>query len=356
MKAVLSYLEIELLAGNTVGSVAAFAVTLMAGLVLSKLVTLLFRGRLKDWAQKTATKFDDQVLLMLERPLSLFLLGVGARTSIEFLHLPGTLDQLLGNTLTVVLTVFIAWGITRVQDAVRIVWIDPRVLASETKLDDQLVPIADRSLKAVIWSLAILIAFSNLGYDILSLLTGLGIGGLAVAMAAQATLSNLLGSVTIFADQPFQVDDYIEVSGYRGVVTDVGLRASRLRTLEGYIVNIPNSAVVDQPVVNHTIDGSWRHDLTIGLTYDTTHEQLTNGMRILEQILEDDPRVADYVVRFMDFGDSALEISVAYFVPDGDIGVFLDTRSEVNLAIKRAFDEAGLSFAFPSLSVYLEKT
>lgn len=356
MKAFLSYFEIELLAGNTVGSVAGFAITLMAAMVLSKLVTLLFRGRLKDWASKTSTQFDDQVLLMLERPLSLFLLGVGARTSIEFLHLPEALDKLLGNTLTVVLTVFVAWGITRVQDAVRIVFIDPRVLASETKLDDQLVPIADRSLKVVVWSLAILIAFSNLGYDILSLLTGLGIGGLAVAMAAQATLSNLLGSVTIFADQPFQVDDYIEVSGHRGVVTDVGLRASRLRTLEGYVVNIPNSAVVDQPVINHTIDGSWRHDLTLGLVYDTSYEQLENGMEMLEQILEEHPRVADYVVRFTDFGASALEISVAFFVPDGDIGVFLDTRSEVNLAIKRAFDEAGLSFAFPSMSVYLEKT
>lgn len=356
MKTVITYLEMELLAGNTVGSLIAFAVTLMAGFILSKLVTLLFRGRLQEWAQRTATPFDDTVLLMLERPLALFLLGVGARTSIAFLALPESMDRLLSNVLTVVLTVFVAWGITRVLDAIRIVFIDPRVLASETKLDDQLVPIADRSLKVVIWSLAILIAFSNLGYDILSLLTGLGIGGLAVAMAAQATLSNLLGSVTIFADQPFQVDDYIEVSGFRGVVTEVGLRASRLRTVEGYIVNIPNASVVDQPVVNHTIDGRWRHDLKLGLVYDTDHEQLTRAMELLEQILEEHDGVEDYVVRFTDFGDSALEISVAFFVPDGDIAVFLDTRSQVNLDIKRAFDEAGLSFAFPSMSVYLEKS
>ncbi len=258
--------------------------------------------------------------------------------------------------LTVILTVFIAWGLTRVLDAIRIVFIDPRVAASETKLDDQLVPIADRSIKVVVWSLAILIAFSNLGYDILSLLTGLGIGGLAVAMAAQATLSNLLGSVTIFADQPFQADDYIEVSGYQGVVTDVGLRASRLRTVEGYVVNIPNAAVVDQPVINHTIDKRWRHDLKLGLVYDTTHDELCNAMVLLEAILEEHPRVEEHVVRFTEFGDSALISSVAFFVPDGDMSNFLDTKSEVNLAIKREFDEAGLSMAFPSMSVYLERS
>ncbi len=95
MEQLSEYLHIELLGGNTVGNVAAFAFTLLCGLVLSKLVTLLFRGRLRDWANKTKTKFDDQVLLMLERPLSLFLLGVGARASIEFLRLSEVLDKLL---------------------------------------------------------------------------------------------------------------------------------------------------------------------------------------------------------------------------------------------------------------------
>jgi small-conductance mechanosensitive channel len=104
------------------------------------------------------------------------------------LHLPPTLRELVGNVLTVVTTMFLAWGVTRGVDALRKVLIDPRVAASASKLDDQLVPMADKAVKAVIWSMALLIAFSNLGYDILSLLTGLGIGGLAVAMAAQATL------------------------------------------------------------------------------------------------------------------------------------------------------------------------
>lgn len=346
----------ELGAGNTVGNLVGFGLTLFLGLALAKIVNVLFHGRFREWASRTKTDFDDALLDALERPLNLFLIGVAARASIEFLKLPEVLDRLSGNVLTVVLTVFVAWGITRVLDAVRIVFIDPIVEASETKLDDQLVPIADRTLKVVIWSLAILIAFSNLGYDILSLLTGLGIGGLAVALAAQATLSNLLGAVTIFADQPFQVGDLITLGDHTGVVTDVGLRASRLQTFQGYTVTVPNAAVVDSPVVNRTIAKKWRHDLTLGLVYDTSIDQLERAMAILTEILVEHPHVEpNFAVRFMAFGDSALEIGVAYFVTDHTVGRFLDTQSQVNLAIKRRFDEAGLSFAFPSVSVYMEK-
>ncbi|MEZ4322995.1 MAG: mechanosensitive ion channel family protein [Myxococcota bacterium] len=346
----------DLGAGNTVANLFGFGTTLFVGLAIAKVVNLLFHGRFREWANRTKTDFDDALLDALERPLNLFLIGVAARASIEFLVLPEVLERLSGNVLTVILTVFVAWGITRVQDAVRIVFIDPRVEASETKLDDQLVPIADRTLKVVIWSLAILIAFSNLGYDILSLLTGLGIGGLAVALAAQATLSNLLGAVTIFADQPFQVGDLITLQGHTGVVTDVGLRASRMQTFEGYTVTVPNAAVVGEPVINRTIAKRWRHDMKLGLVYQTTSEQLAEAMRILTEILTEHPHVEPgFAVRFMSFGDSALELTVAYFVTDRAVGRFLDTQSEVNLEIKRRFDAAGLSFAYPSVSVYMEK-
>jgi len=346
--------HLDLVAGNTIGNIAGFGITLLVGFLLAKVVNILFHGRFRDWASRTNTDFDDVLLDLIERPLNLFLMGIAARASIEFLTLPEVLDRLAGNVLTVVLTVFIAWGISRTLDAVRTVFIDPRVAASETKLDDQLVPIADRTIKVVIWSMAILIAFSNLGYDILSLLTGLGIGGLAVALAAQATLSNLLGAVTIFADQPFQVGHLITLGDHTGVVTAVGLRASRIKTFDGYTVTIPNSAVVDEAVVNRTIDNRWRHDLTIGLEYSTSYDQLQAAIGILGEILEAHPHVnTGFAVRFMNFADSALELKVAYFVTDETVGRFLDTQSEVNLEIKRRFDEAGLSMAFPSVSVYM---
>lgn len=346
----------ELAFGNTASNLVGFWISLFAGLIAAKLSQILFHGRLRVWAGRTASEIDDALLDALERPLNLFLTALGARVAVEFLVLPEVLDHLLDNVLTVILTVFIAWGLTRVMDAVRIVFIDPRVAASETKLDDQLVPIADKTLKVMVWSMAILIAFSNLGYDILSLLTGLGIGGLAVAMAAQATLSNLLGSVTIFADQPFQVDDLITVDGHTGVVTEVGLRAVRIRTFEGHTVAIPNASVVGHAVVNRTIGKRWRHQQTLGLTYGTTSEQLEDAMRILREILDAHPAVApDHVVRFLAFGDSSLDLTLAWFTEPG-AGAFLDTRSELNREIKRRFDEAGLEFAFPSVSVYVEKS
>ena len=191
MQQFLTWIHRDLVGGNTVGNAVAFGLTIFVGLVLAKAVNVLFTGVFTRWAQKTKNTFDDALIEALERPLRLFVLGAFARLSVECLVLPHVIERLLANVIAVVITVFVAWGLTRVLDAVRVVFVQPHVEASETKLDDQLLPIADRSLKAVIWSLAILIAFSNLGYDILSLLTGLGIGGLAVAMAAQATDGSL---------------------------------------------------------------------------------------------------------------------------------------------------------------------
>ncbi len=341
----------SLVAGNEVRHVVLFTAVLLTGFIVSKLLHLFANNQLKRWTERSNNGFDDELLEALGTPLYYLALGLTVRTAFEFLVLPEFVGTLSTNAITVVITVFIAWGITRVMDAVRVVFVMPFVEASETKLDDQLVPIADRTLKAVVWCLAILIVFGNLGYDILSLLTGLGIGGLAVAMAAQATLSNLLGSVTIFADQPFQVDDLITVSDHQGVVTDVGLRAVRVKTFEGYTVTIPNASVVSQPVVNHTVDGQWRHAETIGLTYDTGIDGIEQAIALLRGILDDHPSIHEAVVRFTAFADSALELTFIYFVDHGSLATFLDIQSDVNLAIKRQFDEAGLDMAFPTITL-----
>lgn len=349
--------NLELAAGNSLGGVVLFGLGVFGTMLAARAVQALLNGRVRRWVARTDTTLDDALLDAFDRPLNLLLLAIGVRWSSHALHLPPTLRELVGNVLTVVTTMFLAWGVTRGVDALRKVLIDPRVAASASKLDDQLVPMADKAVKAVIWSMALLIAFSNLGYDILSLLTGLGIGGLAVAMAAQATLSNLLGSVTIFADQPFGVDDLITVGEHTGVVTEVGLRAVRIRTFEGFVVTIPNATVVNHALVNRTIGGRWRHQATLGLVYGTTSEQLELAIRVLREVFDAHPRIEpDHVVRFLAFGDSSLQLTYAFHAQAGPAGAWLDVISEVNLAIKRRFDEAGLQMAFPTMSVHLERS
>jgi len=346
--------NLEIVAGNSLGNVLSFAAALFTTMVVARLVHTLIHSRLRTWAARTSNDLDDALIEALERPINLLILGFGSRAAVACLVLPDGLEQIVEHVLTVVVTVFIAWGVTRIVDALRTVFIDPRVAASESKLDDQVVPIADKTIKVVIWSMAVLISFSNLGYDIVSLLTGLGIGGLAIAMAAQATLSNLLGSFTIFADQPFQVDDWITVDGHSGVVTEVGLRAVRLLTFEGRIVTLPNNSVVSTAVINPSVDRRWRQDGVLTLTYDSSHDDVKRALAILGEIFDAHPDLgSDHSARFRAFGDSALEISFAYWLQAGRPRRWLDIRSEINLEIKRRFDEAGLSFAFPTMSLHV---
>ncbi len=350
------FLTANLILGNTLANLTGFVMALFASFAVASVAQAVFHGRLTRLAKASDTQIDDALLSALERPLYLLVMAVGLRASVLFLELPDTLDQVVGNVLTVIVAVFGTWGATRVLDAIRAVYIDPFVQASETKLDDQLVPILDRTLKVTLWSLAILMVFSSLGYDILSLLTGLGIGGLAVAMAAQATLSNVVGSITIFADQPFQVDDLVQLGDHRGVVREVGLRTCRIETFEGHITSVPNASVVDQAVINLSPADRWRYSATLGLVYDTSTEQLEHAMALLRRILQDHPAIdEDVAVRFTAFGDSALELTFAYWMDDATVSRYLDTLSEVNLTIKRRFDEAGLSMAFPSVSLYVEQ-
>ncbi len=357
METLETWLETEILPGNPVWRFVAFVVAVALTAVAAKSVQILLGGRLRRIAEATQTRLDDELVVAAEQPAMLLVGVLGLRASLFLLRLPEFLDELLHNVLVVVMTVFVTWLITRSLDALRRVFVDPFVEATETKLDDQLVPIADKTIKATLWSMAILIAFSNLGYDVLSLLTGLGIGGLAVAMAAQATLSNVVGSVTIFADQPFQVEDLITVGEHTGVVREVGLRAVRIRTLQGALVNIPNHAVVDSPVVNLSTDGRWRHDVVLAVVYDTTADQLEGAIAALKQVLAAHPAVDDdFAVRLKGFADSAIELSLAFYVSSPSPAKYLDTISEVNLAIKRRFEADGFTMAFPSLSLYLERS
>jgi MscS family membrane protein len=329
-----------------------FGAAVFATLVLTRLVDWAFRVQLRRLVEASETELDDAVVDALERPIQLIVLSAGVLFSSHFLHVPDGLRDFVDNVITVLITVFFTWGVSRSIDAFRLVVVDPWVEATETKLDDQIVPILDNTLKAVLWSMAVLTAFTMLGYDVLSLLTGLGIGGVAVAMAAQATLSNVFGSVSIFADQPFQMDDLVTLGEHTGVVTEVGLRTVRMRTLRGYRVTVPNHAAVADAVVCRSPDGSWRYDGELGLVYQTTADELKHAMVTLTDILESHPSVSEHQVRFMSFAASSLQLRFAFYLESPSIQDYLDTIHDVNMAIKERFDAEGLRFAYPTITVH----
>jgi MscS family membrane protein len=203
----------------------------------------------------------------------------------------------------------------------------------------------------IVWSVGTIVALNNAGYDVGALIAGLGIGGLALAMAAKDTVSNVFGGFTVFTDRPFVVNDRVRVAGYDGTIKEVGVRSTRLQTLEGRIVTIPNSTFSDSPVENVSLEPSRKVIVDLGLTYDTSPEGMRRAMEILQEITADSEGVEDNVITaFTAFGDSAMTIKLIYYIAkSADI---LATQSEVNMQILERFSAEKLEFAYPTQTVY----
>lgn len=331
--------------------VMQFGAVVFATLLVAKGFQLVFSVWLKRRVVKSATKIDDVILESFERPLYWVIFALGMALAVHVLELGDGVTEVVTRVTTVLTIVFGAWSAANFVSVFRKYYIDPITERTETRLDDQIIPIVERALKVIIWSMAALIAFANLGYDIISLLTGLGIGGLAMAMAAQDTLSNVFGSLTIFADRPFQVEDVVTLADQTGTVTDVGLRTCRIRTPEGKLITVPNKVMVGDAIVNHTPDGRRAHVASIGLVYETTSEQLDSAMTALREIIQTTEGTGDVAsVNFVAFADSYLEIRVGYHVLEP--AHYLATISEVNIAIKKRFDAEGWGMAFPTMTVH----
>jgi MscS family membrane protein len=229
---------------------------------------------------------------------------------------------------------------------------------TEGKLDDQLVPMVGRVLKVTVVALGIVFVLQNQGVEVASLLAGLGIGGLAFALAAKDTVENLFGSLTIFLDRPFQIGDWIVVDDkWEGVVEEVGLRSTRIRSFGKSMISVPNGKVGNSPINNMGQRPFRRQTTTIGVEYSTPTDVLETYVARLNQIVEEHPETWDGTceIHFKDFGASSLDIMVYFFVECPDWHRELQVRQEIFIAFMKTAEELGISFAFPSTSLYVER-
>lgn len=351
----MEFLSKELIYGNTIINFLSLIGFLVLTFLVSFIVQKLFRNYLKKLAEKTETLLDDILLETFEQPIYYFVLAFGFSYAFNALVLPESGHIFIENVTTVVMVVLVAYSANKFVEALRKVFIDPITAKTKTKIDDQIVPIIQNGIKGAIWIFAAMIIFSNLGYDMISLLTGLGLAGLAFAMAAKDTLSNVFGSLTIFADRPFQLGDNVEINGRFGNVEDVGMRTCRIRTLENTLITVPNKVLVGNLIENFSAHDARRNRFVVGLVYDTSSEDLERAMKALRDILlaNDAVRNEDITVHLQSFGSSALEIMVTYWVTT--VPEFFDVNNAVNLKIKRTFDRENWNMAFPSRTVYLEQ-
>jgi len=339
---------------NTVGDWFITLLIILGSVILGKLIYLFFGRIVKKLTAKTKTKVDDIIVDMVEEPVVLAITIAGLWYGLQRLEFTEWWYDWMGKVYHILIAINITWFIARLVDAIIEEYIVPLTEKTESDLDDQIMPIVKKGLRSVIWILGIIVALNNAGYDVGALIAGLGIGGLALAMAAKDSVSNIFGGIMVFTDKPFKVGDRVKVNGFDGTIVEIGIRTSRMRTLEGRLVTIPNSQFTGNMVENVTAEPSRKVVLNIGLIYDTTPEQIEQAINLLKEIAGANTNVEDnYLTSFNAFGDFSLGILFIYYIKkESDI---LNTQTEMNLEVLKRFNENGLEMAFPTQTIYNKK-
>ena len=337
--------------GNTIEQWGIALLYIMAAIVLGKILYWLFKNVVKKFTAKTKTKLDDILVDMIEEPIVMAIALVGFWMGLSELNFGDGVTDFIFKAFYAAVTINVTWFIARLLDALIEEYVVPLTAKTESDFDDQILPVVRKGLRSIIWILGIIVALNNAGYDVGALIAGLGIGGLALAMAAKDSVSNIFGGIMVFTDKPFKVGDRIKIGGFDGTITEIGLRSSRMKTLEGRMVTIPNATFTGSMVENVSSEPSRKVVLNLGLVYDSTPDQVQLALTLLRNIAAQNNDIEENVsLSFNAFNDSSLGILFVYYIKkESDI---LQTQTDINLAIHGSFVDKGLEMAFPTQTIF----
>jgi MscS family membrane protein len=341
--------------GNPLWQYVAFLAYIILAFYCSKLLDYATQVQLKKWAARTRTRFDELMLELLHGPVKIITFVVLLHIALRVFSWPETGVTLISNVLKIIVAATLTYVAMKFVDLMMGVWQQRVESAQDGMLDMHLFPILRKTFKIFVVVVAVLVTSQNLGMNVTGLLASLSIGGLAVGLAAQDTLSNLFGAVAIFADKPFRVGDRILLDSIDGTVEAIGLRSTRVRNLDGYLVSIPNKNMASANIVNVSKRPNIKTVMNIGLTYDTPSHDIERAIQIIEQIYRPHPKTADLLISFNKFESSSLNILVVHWWNSTDFKEYLLGFQKLNLELKRQFDEIGINLAFPSQTVYLRQ-
>lgn len=333
------------------------AIGVAVTLVAAFLVRWLFLALLPRALRKLPSKLPLNIVEQLGSPLTLLLLLIGLSACNNLVHFPGSIDLWLAKIFYAGFILAFLWGIFRIIAVVDL-YFKQRRINEDRKLNQLLADLIRRSIKTAVWAMAVIFIAQNLfNLNVAALITGAGVAGLAIAFAAQNTVANLFGAMSIISDRAFKVGDRVTIGDASGSVEAVGFRSTKLRSLDGTIWNVPNRIVADSTIENITERPFLKHAFTIGLVYSTTPEQMRLALKILGEILDHhpgfDPEKQPPLYFFTDFQACSLDISVIVWFQTLDFVQMQKWKQEINLAILERFNAAGLEFAFPTSTNYL---
>jgi MscS family membrane protein len=337
--------------GNTLENWALSLLIIIIGFVLTKCVILLNEHVIKKITASSKSRLDDIVFCSMEKPILLGIMLIAIWIATSRLHLGVKTHEIIGKSYEILIVLNITWFISRLVSALIEEFVynrsDPNNI-NKVHFNNRLVPLIKRGSLILIWIIGSVMALNNVGVQVSTLLGTLGIGGIAFALAAQDTIKNIFGGITIFTDHPFRLGDTIRYDTVEGTVEDIGLRSTRIRLYSKQLVTVPNYKIVDASVTNISVEPRRRVVLQLRLTYDTDYKKMQQAVDILKNLHKSIRDITDQDMSavFSDFADSALVITYTYFIKKQSN--ILQTTSKVNFEILRQFNDAGLNFAFPT--------
>ncbi|PWU19003.1 MAG: hypothetical protein C5B50_07610 [Verrucomicrobia bacterium] len=348
------FLRSELL-GNPIWQYLASLIYIVLAFYSSKLLDYLVQTQLRRWAARSQLKINDLLVDLLRGPIKIIAFVVLLHVGLRVFEWPEWEAGLISKGLKIIVGYSLTYLALKLVDLMMGFWEQRIAAAHGGLLDVQLIPVLRKTFKIFVVVVAVLVIAQNLEMNVTGLLASLSIGGLAVGLAAQDTLSNLFGAVAIFADKPFRIGDQIQLDSIAGTVETIGLRSTRVRNGEGSLVTIPNKNMAAANIINVSRRPGIRTVMNIGLTYDTPAPKIERALAIIQEIFRSHAKTADLLVTFNKFDSSALNIQVSHLWNSTNFNEYAQGLQKLNLELKRRFDEEKMDFAFPSHTVYLRQ-
>ncbi|MBU1202446.1 mechanosensitive ion channel family protein [Patescibacteria group bacterium] len=333
------------------------AIFIFFGLIIVlKVFQIIILSHLQKLALRSKTDIDDMLIEVFKKVKPPFYFFVALYFGVKFLNI----SELIARVIYILFLVFVVWEIIQVMS--RILDFSIRKFLQKNQEDGEDNQHAESTvrlmmviIKAILWVIGLLLVLSNLGINVTSLVAGMGIGGIAIALALQSVLSDLFSAFSIYIDKPFQVGDFIMIGSDKGEVEKIGLKTTRIRTLQGEQLVVSNQELTSARIQNFRRMQNRRVSFNLGVTYDTKSDKLEKIPHIIEEVVSQVKLAKFDRCHFVEYSDSALIFEVVFFINNREMTDYLNARQEINLGIYKRFAKEKIEFAYPTQTIHLQK-
>lgn len=334
--------------------------SILAGWVFSRLVRSKITPKLQRWVDIKRNRALPVLVRGFSKPAPVLMQILGLYIAARLLPIPSAWSLALlpfwNKLLRITLICLLAWGLVGSSDLAPLMMKNMQGRL-DLSMDKAVTAFLNKILKILVMAFAVVMVLGELNYNVNGLIAGMGLAGLTVSLAAKESATNFFSGLVIILERPFTLGDWISIGSTEGTVEDVGFRSTKVRTLDGSLVILPNTTVCSQTLINGTQRTKRLFRFTLGVTYNTTRPQIEHLLDELRSLLKSCPEVdSDSVqVRLQGFGSSSIDILIHCYVLRPDLAGFLQVQEQLNLQIIDIMNQLGIDFAFPSQSIYIEK-